>query len=238
LVKQRQNCLPKKVRRLLLQVAALNQYRMCVKNTNGGKAIAITQDVSDEAGWDSVIEQIINQFGQLDVVVNNAGIAIPGNVEELSLDDFEATQKINTTGVFLGVRAAVKSMKENGGAIINVSSIEGIVGDQNAAAYNASKGAVGIYTKSAALHCANNGYNIRVNSLHPGYIVTPMVTDLGEAMGAEAAQEFMAGILAKIPMGCMAQPSEMASGLLFLACDDSSYMTGSELVMDGGYIAH
>jgi NAD(P)-dependent dehydrogenase (short-subunit alcohol dehydrogenase family) len=129
-------------------------------------------------------------------------------------------------------------MKESGGSIINVSSIEGIIGEPKAAAYNASKGAVRIFSKSAALHCAQSGYNIRVNSLHPGYVATPLITNAVASMPESDALEFQQRVLANIPMARMAQSSEIASAALFLASDDASYMTGSELIIDGGYTAH
>ena len=215
----------------LLEVAQLIQSR-------GGQALAIEQDVTIEATWDNVIAQTTEHFGQLDVLVNNAGILIVGNTEDLTLEQWEKTQAVNMTAVFLGTRAAIKVMKNHGGSIINISSIEGIVGEPKAAAYNASKGAVRIYSKSAALHCAKEGYNIRVNTLHPGFIDTAMTsTTVIDAMGEDGAEAFLSEIANKIPMGRVAQPREMANGLLFLASDDSSYMTGAELVMDGGYTA-
>jgi len=206
--------------------------------TGGGNAIVVTLDVTSESAWDEAIAQAIEAYGTLDVLVNNAGIAIFGNAEDATLEQWEQTQAVNLTGVFLGTRIAIKAMKKHGGSIINVSSIEGIIADPNAAAYNASKGGVRIYSKSAALHCAQQGYYIRVNTLHPGFISTPMTTsNLVDSFGEEASKAYTQDLLTKIPLGRMAHPDEMATGMLFLACDDSSYMTGGELVMDGGFTA-
>ncbi len=128
-------------------------------------------------------------------------------------------------------------MKGKGGSIINISSIEGIVGDPLTAAYNASKGGVRIFTKSAALHCAAEGYGIRVNSVHPGFILTPMVVKALACMPAEQAAAFHARIIDSIPVRAMGEALDIANGVLFLASDESRYMTGSELVIDGGYTA-
>lgn len=206
--------------------------------SKGGDAIAIVQDVTDEARWGEVIDQAITKFGQLDVLINNAGIGIPGNVEEETLSKWRKTQAVNMEGVFLGTQAAIKVMKGHGGSIINVSSIEGIVGEPDAAAYNASKGGVRIFSKSAAIHCGRMGYNIRVNTLHPGFIETPLTTtNFVEQFGEEVAKAFVADKESKIPLGKMGQPIDMANGCLFLASDESRYMTGAELVMDGGFTA-
>ena len=128
-------------------------------------------------------------------------------------------------------------MKTQGGSIINISSIEGIIGDPITAAYNASKGGVRVFTKSAALHCAAEGYRIRVNSVHPGYILTPMVQNALAAMPAEQSAAFEARVIAGIPVGVMGEPLDIANGVLFLASEESRYMTGAELVIDGGYTA-
>jgi len=194
---------------------------------------AMAHDVTQEADW----SRVIGAMGALDVLVNNAGVGRLGSVEEVSLKDWRALLEINLDGVFLGTQKAILAMKGRGGSIINVSSIEGIIGEPNLAAYNASKGGVRLLTKSAALHCAAHGYNIRVNSLHPGYIATPMVTGALAAMPADAAAALQADIMSRIPLGRLAQAEEIAPALLFLASDESRYMTGSELVIDGGYTA-
>ena len=136
----------------------------------------------------------------------------------------------------MGCRAAVRVMKERGGSIINISSIEGLVGEPTTAAYNASKGAVRIFSKSAALHCASQGYGIRVNSIHPVAIATKLFEEAVASM--PNAEELMARVLANIPLGTPGEPLDIANGCLFLASDESKYMTGSELVIDGGYTCH
>lgn len=204
----------------------------------GSGAVFMKLDVRYPQQWRAALDSIISLHGQLDVLVNNAGIVIPNDVENCSLEEWQHTQSINNDGVFLGCKEAIRTMKGNGGAIINVSSIEGIIGEPKAAAYNASKGAVRIFTKSAALHCAHNNYNIRINSLHPGYVVTPLVSNAVTSMPDIDAIEFKQRVLNNIPMGRMAEPGEIAGAALFLASDEASYMTGSELVIDGGYTAH
>lgn len=203
----------------------------------GSRALAVRLDVTDEASWTEALGEAIPCLGRLDVLVNNAGIALIGSVEDTSLADWRRTQAVNLDGVFLGTRAAVAEMQTVGGAIVNVSSIEGIIGEPLIAAYNASKGGVRIFTKSAALHCAARGYPIRINSIHPGYVATPMVNGAVGQMSAAAGQAFRHEVLRRIPMGRMAWAEEIAAGIAFLASEDASYMTGAELVVDGGYTA-
>jgi len=205
---------------------------------NNGQAMAVKQDVTLEGTWDTVLDQVLSAYGQLDVLVNNAGIVIHGTVEDTTLEDWRKTQAVNMEGVFLGCRAAVRAMKTNGGSIINISSIEGLVGEPIAAAYNASKGGVRIFSKSAALHCASQGYRIRVNSVHPGAIQTPLLENLFASLTEEEATATLERVNRDIPLGVMGEPLDIANGCLFLASDESKYMTGSELVIDGGYTCH
>jgi NAD(P)-dependent dehydrogenase (short-subunit alcohol dehydrogenase family) len=204
----------------------------------GGVAEAIKQDVTGEAEWRQLMTDIIERHGRLDTLVNNAGIAILATVEEETLEGWRKTQAVNMEGVFLGCQAAIRVMKEKGGSIINISSIEGIIGEPNTVAYNASKGGVRIFTKSVALHCTTQGYQIRVNSVHPGYVMTPLVEKGLEMMPQEEADAMLERVLAQIPMGEMGEPVDIANGCLFLASDESKYMTGSELIIDGGYTCH
>jgi NAD(P)-dependent dehydrogenase (short-subunit alcohol dehydrogenase family) len=199
----------------------------------GHDAAALAHDVTQEADWDRVIATV----RALDVLVNNAGVGRLGSIEDASLQDWRAVLEINLDGVFLGTQKAIAAMKGRGGSIINVSSIEGLIGEPNLAAYNASKGGVRLLTKSAALHCAAQGYGIRVNSLHPGYIATPMVTGALAALPADVAQVLQADIVSRIPLGRLALADEIAPALVFMASDESRYMTGAELVIDGGYTA-
>lgn len=201
----------------------------------GGAAGFFHHDVSIEEQWISAVDATLAAFGQLDIVVNNAGIAISGNAEELAIADWRKLMSINLDGVFLGVKHGIRGMKQSGraGSIINLSSIEGLVGDPNLAAYNASKGGVRLLTKSAALHCAKTGTGIRVNSIHPGFIWTPMV----QSVGAGDAEERRQALIALHPVGHLGEPNDIAWGVVYLASDESKFMTGSELVIDGGYTA-
>lgn len=207
--------------------------------SRGAQVLALEQDVTQEESWPNVMAATIEAFGQLDIMVNNAGIALIGNVEDETLAGWRKTQAVNIEGVFLGTQAAIKTMKDNGGgSIVNISSIEGLIGEPTLASYNASKGAVRIFSKSAALYCAQSGYNIRINTLHPGMIETAMTTtNIVNQIGADLAAQIGEQLHAKIPMGRLGQAREMATAILFLASDDSSYMTGAELVVDGGYTA-
>jgi len=203
----------------------------------GLKADFRLQDVSKEPDWQETADYIVSKYGRLDVLVNNAGIGLFGSAENARLEDWRRTMEINLDGVFLGTRAAIAVMKKNGGSIINVSSIEGIVGEPLLAAYNASKGGVRIFSKSAALHCAESGYPIRINSIHPGFVVTPMISGAMATLEQAAADEFGNRVLSRIPIGRFATPEEIAYPILFLASKEASYMTGSELIVDGGMTA-
>lgn len=204
-------------------------------NAAGGRALFIPQDVSKDEGWIDVMTAALAGFGDLDILVNNAGVAHAGSVETTTLEDWRWLMSINLDGVFLGVKHAVAAMKAKGGSIINLSSIEGLIGDPNLAAYDASKGGVRLLTKSAALHCARAGYKIRVNSVHPGYIWTPMVEGYLAAQADPKAAR--AALDALHPVGHIGEPDDIAYGVLYLASDESKFVTGAELVIDGGYTA-
>lgn len=222
----------------LVVVSDINEASAkAVADAIGGVAWSAHQDVTDEARWRELVDEIVERHGRLDILVNNAGIALVGNVEESSLEDWRKTQSINLDAVFLGTREAIRAMKAGSGSIINISSIEGIIGEPVVPAYNASKGGVRTFTKSAALHCAAEGYAIRVNSVHPGFIGTAMVSGAVATMSEEDGNAFQERIVGNIPMGRMGEPRDIANGVLYLASDESSYVTGSELVIDGGYIA-
>lgn len=207
-------------------------------NDAGGSAEYIHQDVTDEAVWEQTVADIVARHGRLDICVNNAGVVLDANVEDTSLEDWRWVNSINSEAVFLGTRAAIKAMKEQdpqGGSIVNISSIAGLVGIENLAAYNASKGAVRLFTKSAALHVATQGYNIRVNSVHPSYTWTPMVQLLGDNTGDRDG--FFDALGEAHPLGRPGVPMDVAWGVLYLASDESTWVTGSELVIDGGITA-
>jgi NAD(P)-dependent dehydrogenase (short-subunit alcohol dehydrogenase family) len=204
---------------------------------DGYTVSSVTHDASNEASWRTAMQALMTWRGKLDVLVNNAGIAAPGSVEDETLEGWRKTMAVNLDGVFLGTQQAIALMKQSGGSIINISSIEGIIGEPLIAAYNASKGGVRIFTKSAALHCMNQGYPIRINSVHPGFVDTMMVSSFMTQLTPEVALAFQTDLMTRIPIKRLAQASEIASTVAFLASEDASYMTGSELVVDGGYTA-
>jgi NAD(P)-dependent dehydrogenase (short-subunit alcohol dehydrogenase family) len=204
-------------------------------NNGGGECIFVRHDVSSEQDWARAIELTLSRFGRLDVLVNNAGVALAGGVEATTLEQWRWLMSINLDGVFLGARHAVPVMKRTGGSIVNLSSIEGLIGDPNLAAYNASKGGVRIFTKSLALDCAKRGYGIRANSIHPGYIRTPMVD--GYVHIQEDPEAALDALAALHPLGHIGEPDDIAYGVLYLASDESKFVTGAELVIDGGYTA-
>ena len=187
-------------------------------------------DVTSEQDWECAIETTLREFGRLDVLVNNAGTVVMKKVEDLFESEWETELSIHAKGVFLGTKHAIGAMrKSGGGSIINISSIMGIIGSPGAAAYSAAKGAIRLFTKSAAIQYAKE--NIRVNSLHPGFALTPLTNE------RFAAPEALAAILQQTPMGRVGTAEEIASGILFLASDESAFMTGAELVIDGGMTA-
>jgi NAD(P)-dependent dehydrogenase (short-subunit alcohol dehydrogenase family) len=216
-------------------------------NGNGARAIGLHHDVTDETHWQAVISATSAEFGRPDVLVNNAGIGPSKPLLETSLADFRAVIAINLDAVFLGCRYGVEAMRATADAprtstasIINLSSILGIVGMATTAAYSASKGGVRLLTKTIALEAAANKWDIRVNSVHPGFTWTPMVQESVKRMAGQTggeAEDTRAGIAGLHPLGRMGDPTEIANAILFLASDESSFMTGSEMVVDGGYTA-
>lgn len=201
----------------------------------GGDAVFMLHDVSDEAQWREVIDKTLEVFGKLDILVNNAGVMLWKSIQETSLQEWRWLISINLDGVFLGTKHAMEAMKKSGGgSIINISSVAGIVGTLDTSAYHASKGAVRIFTKAAALECSKAGYdyNIRVNSIHPGVIRTPMVDELMKD------EQKMKTALSWHPIGHFGEPEDIAYGVLYLASDESKFVTGAELVIDGGWTAH
>jgi NAD(P)-dependent dehydrogenase (short-subunit alcohol dehydrogenase family) len=198
----------------------------------GGDAVFVRLDVTREADWQGAVAAAVRGFGKLDVLVNNAGIGGTGGLlADTTLDDWNRTMSVNSTGVFLGTRAAIPAMRAaGGGSIINISSQLGLVGvETTSAQYQASKGAVRLLTKATAIQYAKD--RIRCNSVHPGPIVTPM-TEAGR--GDPARYKLM---VSRIPLGRYGEPGEVAYGVLYLASDESSFVTGSELVIDGGWTA-
>ena len=199
-------------------------------SSSGGSAVSMTLDVTSEPNWIGVIEQTVEFFGKLDILVNNAGIYSRVPIENTSVEEFDRILEVNLRGVFLGTKHAIPAMRTSGGgSIINISSTAGIVGNVGSGAYGASKGGVRSFTKYTAIQHASEG--IRANSVHPGPIDTDMISDnLSTAEGRKSTES-------RIPMGRVGSIEDVAMGVLFLATDESSYMTGSELVIDGGMTA-
>ncbi|MCI0792103.1 MAG: glucose 1-dehydrogenase [Chloroflexi bacterium] len=198
---------------------------------SGGDALFVHLDVTDEEDWRKAIGAAVSNFGKLDVLVNNAGIWRRGRVEDTTVEDWDTIMDVNAKGVFLGTKLAIPEMrKAGGGSIINISSTAGLVGGPRSSAYTASKGAVRLFTKATAIQYAKEG--IRANSIHPGPIETAMIQQVwqGDEQNREEA-------IARTPLGRIGTPEDIAYGALFLASDESSFMTGSELVIDGGSTA-
>ena len=190
--------------------------------------VAVHLDVTRAADWRAAVDACERQFGGLDVLVNNAGIANVKGIEETSEEEWDSIVNINQKGVWLGMKAAVPAMRRRGGgSIINISSIYGIIGSPGSAAYHGTKGAVRLLTKAAAVQYAPDG--IRVNSVHPGVILTPMVDVVPRSE--------LQPLINMAPMKRGAQPEEVGWCVVFLACNESSFVTGAELVVDGGYTA-
>jgi NAD(P)-dependent dehydrogenase (short-subunit alcohol dehydrogenase family) len=200
-------------------------------HATGGEALFVRLDVAREGDWQTAVEATVSRFGKLDILVNNAGISGRGRVEDTPVAEWDRVMEVNAKGVFLGTKVAIPAMRQSGGgSIINISSQLGLVGtDHSSPQYQASKGAVRLLTKATAIQYAKEG--IRANSVHPGPIVTPMTE------AARADPERYNLMLSRIPLGCYGQPEDVAYGVLYLASDESRWVTGSELVIDGGWTA-
>jgi NAD(P)-dependent dehydrogenase (short-subunit alcohol dehydrogenase family) len=199
----------------------------------GGEAVYLHLDVTREEDWIAAVETSVNTYGRLNVLVNNAGVAVWGTLEDTTVEEWDWVMEVNAKGVFLGTKAAIPAMRRvGGGSIINISSISGLIGQEGIQpVYNASKGAVRLLTKATAIQYAKEG--IRCNSVHPGPVDTPMRQEGLAGLGSAALEER----LRRVPLGRVATPEEIAYGVLYLASDESSFVTGSELVIDGGYTA-
>src|SRR5438067_3200915 len=206
----------------------------------GSDAQFVRHDVSDESSWNGAVRRALEAFGRLDVLVNNAGISFAKPLGCTTLAEWRQLMAVNLDGVFIGTREAVRAMRgSGGGAIINDSSASGLVGSPTASAYCASKGGVRLFTKAVALEVAGDG--IRVNSIHPGGVRTPIwaKADFWPGLVAQSGSEDAAfqALAGAAPLGRLAEPEEIAEAILYLASDASKFMTGSELVIDGGYTA-
>lgn len=197
----------------------------------GGEAVFVRLDVTKESDWRQAVATAVSRFGQLNILVNNAGVGGGGRVEDVSLEEWNRVMDVNSTGVFLGTKTVIPAMRQDGGgSIVNISSQLGLVGsDISSPQYQASKGSVRLLTKATAIQYASEG--IRANSVHPGPIETPMT----EVAFSDPERHRL--ILSRIPLGRYGQPDDVAKGVLYLASDESSFVTGSELVIDGGWTA-
>ena len=210
-------------------------------NKAGGAAMALHHDVTDEKRWAEVIAEVKKSYGAMHVLFNNAGIALGGMTWEQSLEDWRKQTAVNLDGVFLGCKHGIPLMRDSGGgSIIITSSIAGLQGSPGLSGYCATKGAVRLYAKAVAMECARAGFNIRVNTVHPGIIETPIWTKIpGSVFGGNRANAIdpNAFATATAPLKRAGKPLDIANGVLFLASDESAYMTGSEMVIDGGLVA-
>ena len=201
----------------------------------GGGVTFIEHDVTEPESWTAAVAQTVSEFGGLNILVNSAGIAITKTVEETTLEEWRAVHAIDLDGVFLGCKSAIRAITDSGGgSIVNISSISGIIASHNLAAYNSAKAGVRLLSKSVALHCARQRYDIRCNSVHPSFIDTPMLAGLTARYGREEGLEKLGR---QIPLGRVGEPDDVAYAVLYLASDESKFMTGAELVIDGGISA-
>ncbi len=212
----------------------------------GGRAAFMPLDVTDEAQWQEAVAAAVERFGGLDVLVNNAGMEIYSPVHETTLEDWRRLQAVNVDGVFLGTKHGIRAMMPGGasgrgGSIVNISSVAGHIGFPGLGAYCASKGAVALFTKAAALECGRDGLGVRVNSVHPGIVETPLVAGLvGRLEGTEygeTVEEVMANITLLHPVGRLGKPVDVARVVCFLASDAAAWVSGSGYVVDGAYTA-
>ena len=200
-----------------------------------GTAFAFPLDVTKEDQWIYALEEADAAMGGLSVLVNNAGISRGGNIEQLSFDDWKLVMSVNVDSVFLGTKHALKYLRQNQpGSIINISSIAGLIAAHNSPVYNASKAGVWLLSKGIALHCAKQGRDVRSNSIHPTYIDTPILDPLRQMFGKGEAE---AKLGRQIPLGHIGEPDDIAAAVLYLASDESKFMTGAELKLDGGISA-
>ncbi|MBS0517447.1 MAG: SDR family oxidoreductase [Proteobacteria bacterium] len=226
----------------LLQAAGATVIVADLSEAKGGVGRFVAHDVASEESWKSLLADVLKHEGRLDIMVNNAGVSGgPGSIETTTVEDWQRVQAINSEGVFLGCRYAIDGMKRTGpgkpaskGSIVNISSIAGLIGSAGPLAYTASKGAVRLLTKSVALYCAEKKYDIRCNSVHPGGVDTAIFNPLWQAVGHEQGKAFIG---ANHPIGRMAEPDELGEAVLWLASDRSSFVTGAEIVADGGITA-
>ena len=204
-------------------------------NEIGNSAIAYEHDVTDEGSWKILLSKIKHKFGHINILVNCAGIAMIGNIEETTLEDWKNIHAEDLDSIFLGCKTALPIMVDNGpGSIKNLSSISGIIAGHNLAAYNSAKAGVRHLTKSIALHCAKKKYDIRCNSVHPAFINTNMLDDILPKGNREESLERLSR---QVPLGRIGEVKDVAWAIVYLASEESKFMTGAEIVLDGGLSA-
>lgn len=202
---------------------------------NGGHCFFIKQDTTSEEGWQDICDSILENHGHLDILLNGAGVGSSAvEIEDMDFSTWRSCLSVNLDGVFLGCKYGIRAMRKgNGGSIINISSILGFAGLATATNYCASKGGVRLLTKAAALECARKTPLVRVNSIHPGFIDTPMVAGAIQRRGPE----FRNYIEDNVPLGELGEPNDIAEGVVYLASDGAKFVTGTELTIDGGFLA-
>ena len=202
---------------------------------NGGHCFFIKQDTTSEEGWQDICDSILENHGHLDILLNGAGVGSSAvEIEDMDFSTWRNCLSVNLDGVFLGCKYGIRAMRKgNGGSIINISSILGFAGLATATNYCASKGGVRLLTKAAALECARKTPLVRVNSIHPGFIDTPMVAGAIQRRGPE----FRNYIEENVPLGELGEPNDIAEGVVYLASDGAKFVTGTELTIDGGFLA-
>lgn len=202
-----------------------------------GTAFAMAHDVTDPGQWEAAIDAAREKLGGLNVLVNNAGIGVPGNIETCTFADWQRCFDINVNSIFHGCQKALPLMREHApGSIINISSIAGLIASDTMPAYNASKAAVWMLSKSIALHCAKKRMNIRCNSIHPTFVDTPILDGTARAHALDK-EVLMDKLARQIPLGFVGEPNDIAQAVVYLASDESRFVTGAELKIDGGISA-
>ena len=218
-----------------IDAATVERTAERIAERSQGKVRWLEHDVTEEADWHRALDLARDEFGGLNILVNNAGIGALGSVEDETLENWRRVHAIDLDSVFIGCKLAIPLMAgSGGGSIVNISSISGIIAGHNLAAYNSAKAAVRHLSKSVALHCARSRNGIRCNSVHPSFVDTPILDGLAGSAGRDAA---IAKLERQIPLGRIGRPEEVGYAVLYLASDESGFTTGTELIVDGGISA-
>lgn len=218
-----------------IRLAGAQEVAAGINRDYPDRAIAIEHDVANEAAWQDVLQQVQTELGGLNILVNNAGIGSVASVEDETFETWRHVHAVDLDSVFLGCKYALPIMTASGGgSIVNISSISGIIAGHNLAAYNSAKAAVRHLSKSVALHCARSGNNVRSNSIHPVFIDTPILDGMARGGDRDAALQKLGR---QIPLGRVGEPDDVAYAVLYLASDESKFVTGSEIKVDGGISA-